>query len=55
MAHYGRFENANNYIAMVGRKGEGLEERCGYYGEKLVLKVHIGFIWIGKCSILQMQ
>lgn len=38
MAHYGRFENANNYIAMVGGKGAGLEERCGFYGEKLVLK-----------------
>ena len=38
MAHYGRFENAANYIAMVGKKDDGLEERCGYYGEKLVLK-----------------
>ena len=38
LAHYGRFENAKNYIALVGKKGEGLEERCGYYGEKLVLR-----------------
>lgn len=38
MAHYGRFENANNYIAMVGKKTPDLEERCGYYGEKAVLK-----------------
>ena len=38
MAHYGKFENANNYIAVVGRKAPDLEERCGYYGEKLVLK-----------------
>lgn len=38
MAHYGKFDNANNYIAMVGRKSDGLEERCGYYGEVLVLK-----------------
>ena len=38
MAHYGKFENANNYIALVGKKGEGLAERCGYYGEQLVLK-----------------
>ena len=38
MAHYGKFENAKNYIALVGRKGDGLEERCGYYGEKLVLR-----------------
>ncbi len=38
MAHYGNFENANNYIVMVGRKDSGLEERCGFYGKKLVLK-----------------
>ena len=38
LAHYGRFENAKNYIALVGKKDEGLEERCGYYGEKLVLR-----------------
>lgn len=38
MAHYGQFENAANYIALVGKKSEGLEERCGYFGEKLVLK-----------------
>ena len=38
MARYGRFENAKNYIAMVGRKAPDLEERCGFYGEKLVLK-----------------
>lgn len=38
MAHYGKFENADNYIAMVGKKGDGLEERCGFYGERLVLK-----------------
>ena len=38
MAHYGRFVNAKNYIALVGKKAPDLEERCGYYGEKLVLK-----------------
>ena len=38
MAHYGKFENAANYIAMVGKKSASLEERCGFYGEKLVLK-----------------
>lgn len=38
MAHYGRFENAQNYISMVGKKTPDLEERCGYYGELLVLK-----------------
>lgn len=38
MAHYGRFRNCNDYIAMVGKKAPDLEERCGYYGERLVLK-----------------
>ena len=38
MAKYGQFENADNYIAMVGKKAPDLEERCGYYGELLVLK-----------------
>ena len=38
MAHYGKFENCSNYIAMAGKKSPGLEERCGYYGELLVLK-----------------
>ena len=38
LAHYGRFENCRNYIAMVGKKAADLEERCGYFGEKLVLK-----------------
>ena len=38
MAHYGKFENATNYIAMIGRKAPDLEERCGYFGEKIVLK-----------------
>lgn len=37
MAHYGHFENANNYIAVVGKKAEDLEERAGYWGEMLVL------------------
>lgn len=38
MAHYGKFENCNNYIVMVGKKAPDLDERCGYYGELLVLK-----------------
>lgn len=38
MAHYGKFSGVNNYIALVGKKGADLEEKAGYYGEKLVLK-----------------
>lgn len=36
-AHYGKFENVKNYIAVVGKKGADLSEKAGYYGEKLVL------------------
>lgn len=38
MAHYGNFRGVTNYIAMVGPKGDLLDEKCGYYGERLVLK-----------------
>ena len=38
MAHYGKFSGATNYIALVGKKSKMLDELCGYYGEKLVLK-----------------
>lgn len=37
MAHYGKFSGVKNYIAMIGKKGPDLEEKCGYYGERLVL------------------
>lgn len=37
MAHYGKFSGVENYIAMIGKKGSNLEEKCGYYGEQLVL------------------
>lgn len=36
MAHYGKFTNVKNYIAIVGVKTD--QEKAGYYGEKLVLK-----------------
>ena len=38
MARYGKFRNARNYIALVGKKDESLEEKCGYYGEKIVIR-----------------
>lgn len=38
MAHYGKFEGVKNYIALIGKKSNDLEEKCGYYGEKIVLK-----------------
>lgn len=38
MAHYGKFSGVENYIALVGEKNAALDEKAGYYGEKLVLK-----------------
>ena len=38
MAHYGKFSGVTDYIAMIGKKSADLEEKCGYYGERLVLK-----------------
>lgn len=37
MAHYGKFSNVKNYIVLAGKKDTDLEEKCGYYGEKIVL------------------
>ncbi len=37
MARYGKFSGVRNYIAAVGPKARGTEEKCGYYGEKAVL------------------
>ena len=37
LAHYGKFSGVQNYIAVVGKKAPGLEERAGYYGERVVL------------------
>ena len=38
LAHYGKFSNAKNYIAFVGKKSDpNLDELCGYYGQKIVL------------------
>ena len=37
LAKYGKFKGVSNYIALVGRKSDDLEERIGYYGEQIVL------------------
>ena len=38
MARYGKFSNVKNYVALVGKKTGDLDEKCGYYGEKIALK-----------------
>lgn len=37
MAHYGKFSAVNNYIALIGKKNSELDEKIGYYGERLAL------------------
>lgn len=36
--HYGKFRNVRNYIALIGKKNSDLEEKVGYYGERVALK-----------------
>ncbi len=60
LAHYGKFRNARNYIAIVGRKDlSDFEEKSGYYGQKIVLEAQmmgLNTCWVagtysrGKCS-----
>jgi len=37
MAHYGKFSGVTNYVVLAGKKSKDIEEKCGYYGEKIVL------------------
>lgn len=48
--HYGLFSNVKNYIALVGKEDSTFDERCGYYGEKIVLKAQmlgLNTCWVG--------
>ena len=36
--HYGRLKNCKNYIALIGKDNESLDEKVGYFGEQIVLK-----------------
>ena len=54
MAHYGKFSGVKNYIAMIGKKGPDLDEKCGYYGERLVLKAQqlgLNTCWVAMISL----
>lgn len=49
MAHYGKFSGVRNYFALIG-SGDNLYERCGYYGEQLVLlaqQLGLNTCWVG--------
>lgn len=41
MAHYGKFRNVRNYIAVIGKNEKDLSERAGYYGERVVIKAQM--------------
>ena len=41
MARYGKFSGVQNYFALVGKAGPDLQEKCGYWGERLVLKAQM--------------
>lgn len=41
LAHYGKLTNVSNYICLVGKRGEDLNEKLGYYGEKIVLRAQM--------------
>ncbi|MGN0073036.1 MAG: nitroreductase family protein [Coriobacteriales bacterium] len=59
MAKYGKFSGVRNYIACVGPKGPELDEKLGYYGQRLVLlaqSLGLNSCWValtfskGKCA-----
>lgn len=50
LARYGRFRNVRNYVIVIGRKGDDLDECVGYYGEQLVLfaqTLGLNTCWVG--------
>ncbi len=50
MAKYGRFSGVSNYIVLIGKKGADLDEKVGYYGEKLVMDAQmmgLNTCWVG--------
>ena len=49
-ARYGKFRGVNDYIVMIGKKADDLDERIGYYGEQLVLYAQtlgLNTCWVG--------
>ena len=50
LAHYGKFAGVKSYLALAGRKDRQLDEKCGYYGEKIVLAAQalgLNTCWVG--------
>ena len=50
LAKYGKFRNVQSYFVMAGKKANDLDERIGYYGERLVLfaqTLGLNTCWVG--------
>ena len=50
MVKYGNIQNVRNFVALIGEKKPGLDEACGYYGERIVLeaqRIGLNTCWIG--------
>ena len=50
LAHYGKFNNVKNYLVLIGKKCDNLDEKLGYCGEKIVLYAQtlgINSCWVG--------
>ena len=51
LAHYGKFKNVRNYVAIVASTlPNDYEESCGYFGEKVVLEAQmlgLNTCWVG--------
>ena len=49
-ARYGKFSGVTDYLVMIGKKADDLDERIGYYGEQLVLfaqTIGLNTCWVG--------
>lgn len=50
IASYGMFHGVENYFVMAACKDDGVKERVGYYGERLLLKARqlgLSCCWVG--------
>ncbi|MDL2238450.1 nitroreductase family protein [Christensenellaceae bacterium OttesenSCG-928-K19] len=53
-ARYHGFRNVGNYIALVGARDGSMDEKCGYYGEKIVLKAQqlgLNTCWVSMAQV----
>ena len=50
LSHYGKFTGVANYLALCGQPAPDLDERLGYWGEKVVLRAQqlgLNSCWVG--------